>query len=436
MKSLFWRIYLTILICLLAFGAAAFWLADQRIDHAENRLARWQHMQLQELAAAAQERLPAANAPLHEQSRALQQLSREMRRPLALDNAQGKRIAQSRSYQRLLNPPSQHRKHHTHKKRPRSTSATLPDGRTLYALYPPPPDIQHNWTERITTSLGALMLLISIAIALVAYPVARRMSVRFKALERSMHAFGSGELHTRAHISGKDEAARMAHSFNGMADRIQQLVGSHKHLLATASHELRSPLTRLHMAASLFTTATPEQQPALQAEIEANIRELDDLIEEILLSSKLDAQTEQPALTRTNLTPLLQKLVQQHPRVELLGAEQPQYAMAHPKLFTRAIRNLIENALRYSDGTVTVQLAQQHQHITIHVIDTGDGIPPEQRDNIFKPFFRLPQHAEHQGGTGLGLALVKQIAELHHAAIVYEPNQPTGSVFRFALPLC
>lgn len=486
MKSLFWRIYLTILICLLAFGAAAFWLADQRIERAENRLAGWQQIQLQELAEAAQERLPAASAPLHEQARALHQLSREMRRPLALADAQGNRIAESRSYQRRFKHDDDHRhykkdkdrqyehhksernkgerhkgerhkgehysgseyrkhkdykqKYHKHTKRPRIIKTVLPDGRILSTLRPPPPDIQHDWTERITTSMGALMLLISVAIALVAYPVARRMSARFKGLERSMHAFGSGELNTRARISGKDEAARMAHSFNRMADRIQQLVGSHKNLLATASHELRSPLTRLQMAASLFTTAAPAQRPALQEEIEANIRELNDLIEEILLSSKLDAQTEQPTLTRTDLCPLLQalvqKLIQQHPRVELLGTEQPLHVMAHPKLLTRAIRNLIENALRYSDGTVTVQLTQQHRHITIHVIDTGDGIPPEQRDNIFKPFFRLPQHAEHQGGTGLGLALVRQIAELHDAGIVYEPNQPTGCVFRLTLPSC
>lgn len=468
MKSLFWRIYLTILVCLLVFGAAVFWLANQRIERAENRLERWEQTQLQELQAAAQDWLPAADAPPRQQARALRQLSREMRRPLALDDAQGNRIAESRSYRRRLNPPprlhrerdferrdfekrngNDHRdadhqredrpleerpiRERLQKEPPRIVSVTLPDGRILSTLRPPPTQLQQDWVERITTSLGLLMLLISGAIALVAFPVARRMSARFKGLAHTMHAFGDGQLDTRARIDGKDEAARMAHSFNGMADRIQHLIGSHKQLLATASHELRSPLTRLQMATSLFTTATPEQQPALQEEIEANIRELDGLIEEILLSSKLDAQTEQPALTRTDLSPLLEQLVQPYPRVELIGAEQPAHAMTHPKLLTRAIRNLIENALRYSSDTVTVELKTDATHTTIAVIDTGDGIPPEQRDNIFKPFFRLPQHAEHQGGTGLGLALVKQIADLHNGSVTYSANQPTGSIFQFTI---
>lgn len=457
MKSLFWRIYLTIIFCLLAFGVATFWLAEQRVDRAEARLARWEQSQLQILREAAQERLPAADAPRAEQAHALQQLSREIRRPLALDDAQGNRVAESRSYRRGLKLPLRQAPHAGKanprskppietvngsdfmgehggldvlgKQKHRSIETRLPDGRVLSTLHPPVPKIQAEWMERLTASLGSLMLLLLAAIALVAYPLVRRMSKRFTSLQYSMQAFGDGQLDTRAGIYGTDEAAHMAHSFNGMADRIQQLIGSHRQLLATASHELRSPLTRLQMAASLFVTAAPPQRSELQIEIEQNIHELNDLIEEILLSSKLDAQTEQPTLVQADIAPLLVRLAQHYPRVELTGADAPQQALVHEKLFVRAVRNLLENALRYSEETVTLDLGRQGAFCTVTVTDTGDGIPQEQRDNVFKPFFRLPRHAEHQGGTGLGLALVRQVAQAHNGDIYYEANVPQGSRF-------
>jgi signal transduction histidine kinase len=105
------------------------------------------------------------------------------------------------------------------------------------------------------------------------------------------------------------------------------------------------------------------------------------------------------------------------------------------RLLRRALRNLLENARRYGGGEITLQATTVGARAELRVCDRGPGVPEALRERIFEPFFRLPGHAEREGGVGLGLALVKQIAQRHQGAVRCEPRDGGGSCFVLSLPL-
>jgi two-component system sensor histidine kinase RstB len=133
--------------------------------------------------------------------------------------------------------------------------------------------------------------------------VVRRLTRRLEALKQGVEAFGAGALHQRVAEDGRDEVAALGASFNRAAARIEALLQSHKSLLANASHELRSPLTRLKMAVSMLEDTRPISAQAMRREIDVNIAELDALVEEVLLASRLDAAS----------------TLERHDEVDLLG---------------------------------------------------------------------------------------------------------------------
>src|SRR3990167_8753183 len=141
------------------------------------------------------------------------------------------------------------------------------------------------WTR---PPFGFLWLLCIVGVAVGVYPIIRRLTLRLEALQRSVQKFGEGDLSVRVPEQGQDEVADLARQFNAAAARVETLVKSHKSLLANASHELRSPLTRIRMGLEMMGGQQPS--PAFREEILRNIAELDQLVDEILLASRLDAR--------------------------------------------------------------------------------------------------------------------------------------------------
>jgi signal transduction histidine kinase len=279
------------------------------------------------------------------------------------------------------------------------------------------------------------LVVLFLAIALGAYPVVRRLTRRLEALKRGVEAFGAGRLSHRVDAGGRDEVAAVASSFNHAAERIETLVASHRDLLANASHELRSPLARLKMALSLLET-TPagatEQRAQLKAEIERNIRELDALVEEVLLASRLDAQ---PELERPERVDLLALAAEEGSRFDAVVSGDDVSVQGSERLLRRALRNLLENARRYGgDQPPEVSVQAGADEVRVAVSDRGPGVPEAERERIFEPFYRLPGHAEKAGGVGLGLSLVRQIAERHRGRVRVAPRPGGGSAFEIALP--
>lgn len=284
-----------------------------------------------------------------------------------------------------------------------------------------------------------ILLITALVIGLGAYPVVRRLTGRLERLQRSVLTWGSGRLSTRVAVEGKDEVAALAHSFNQAADQIEALVAAQKSLLANASHELRSPLARIRMALELG------QGSANQEELRRNVHELDQLIEEILLSSRLDAVGEQ-ALAREEID-LLGLLAEECARVDAelqLDGEAPAFT-GDARLLRRMLRNLLENARRYGQpsnpqpdeaaaAAICATLSTQPEVIQIDICDRGPGVPESEREQIFVPFYRVKGASEAAGGVGLGLALVRQIVLRHGGSVQCLERSGGGSCFRIRLP--
>jgi signal transduction histidine kinase len=278
-------------------------------------------------------------------------------------------------------------------------------------------------------------VLLFVAVAAGAYPVVRHLTRRLQALKQGMETFGAGQLSHRVEVVGRDELASVAASFNHAAQRVEALVRSHQSLLANASHELRSPRARMKMALAMLGDATPDQREHLKREIDTNIGELDALVEEVLLASRLDALRD---LERHDKVDLLGLAAEETARVDATldqtGEASLPVITGDERLLRRALRNLLENAKRYGGDEVDVQLQHAGKQVLVRVRDRGPGVPSDLCERIFEPFYRLPGHAEKSGGVGLGLSLVKQIAERHGGSVRCEAREGGGSCFVLALP--
>lgn len=330
---------------------------------------------------------------------------------------------------------------------------TLADGQTLVLQMPPrnrrmqggggpPPAPPPYWTRPPYGFLWMLAM-VGLAVALGVYPIVRRLTQRLEALQRGVQRWGDGDLSARVPVQGEDEVADLSARFNAAAERIetlmasqQQLLASQKSLLANASHELRSPLTRIRMGLELMGSPA---SPAFRAEISRNIGELDQLIDEILLASRLDAR--EADLGTVEPVDLLGLAVEESARaqaeLELPDGTASLIVPGVAKLLRRLVRNLLENARRYGGpaGGITVIVRQDGTDALLQVCDRGPGVPQDQRERIFEPFYRLPGASERDGGVGLGLALVKSIAQRHGGAVRCEAREGGGACFTVRLPL-
>ena len=279
-----------------------------------------------------------------------------------------------------------------------------------------------------------LLVLVALAVALGAYPVIRRLTQRLEALQSGVERWGRGDLSARVAVQGHDEVAFLATRFNQAAERIEGLLASHKALLANASHELRSPLARIRMSVELMG---PEASSIQREEIARSIGELDQLIDEILLASRLDShEVQAEPLEEVDLLGLAAE------ECARVGAQLQEpgpglgalVLQGSPRLLRRLLRNLLENAVRHGGQPVTLAIDRQEGALRLQVCDRGPGVPPAYRERIFEPFYRLPGASEKAGGVGLGLSLVRSIARRHGGEALCLQAPGGGSCFEVRLP--
>ena len=304
---------------------------------------------------------------------------------------------------------------------------------------PLPPHLRNDMPWWAKSSGFFWMLgLIGLAVALGLYPVVRRLTQRLEGLQRGVQRWGEGDLSVRVPVQGDDEVADLSQRFNAAAERIEGLMASQKSLLANASHELRSPLARIRMGLELMesSNADTDSPQRTRTEILRNMAELDQLIDEILLASRLDATGVD--IGTVEAVDLVGLCAEECARVGatlevpegLAQLEVPGVA----KLLRRMVRNLLENARRYGaegheEDAVVLTLGENATKIWLSVCDQGPGVPSAFRERIFEPFFRLPGDSEQLGGTGLGLSLVRSIALRHGAFVVCLERSGGGACF-------
>ncbi len=440
-QRLWWRIWLAVLaaivlVTLLSFVILRVLIDPERWGPAADALA-------QEIAAS----VPAADAPRRELQDSLDRLHQRTDASLWIFDAERNRLAGAG---RGLPPPNRRLadshwltrwsrdedgtgRPHEEKffdRPPQIFAWRLDDGRWLVVGRDPR-------LRRLPFGGAIWFGLLALGTGLGAYPVVRRLTRRLERLQHGVDEFGRGELRARVPVEGRDEVAQLATSFNTAAVRIEQLVNSHRALLANASHELRSPIARVRLALDLLDAdRSAEQRQRLKDEVLRDIAELDGLIDEILLASRLDAQAAEgmplPQFETIDLTALVAEecaragAMLEADRMEITG---------DARLLRRLLRNLLENAKRYGgEAPIAVAVHAREEQVELTVADHGPGVADDERSRIFEPFYRARGVAESGGGVGLGLALVQRIARRHGGDVNCLQREGGGSIFRVTLP--
>jgi signal transduction histidine kinase len=297
--------------------------------------------------------------------------------------------------------------------------------------------MRHTLAEPLPLPVWALVFVaLAMILSLGSYPFVRRLTNRLSRLQQTVGAFGRGELDARASTEGHDEISQLAQGFNLAAERIEALVAAHKRLLANASHELRTPLTRIRLGVELLSDSADSSR---KSELELDLRELDDLLEEILLASRLEAlPTADGADEELDLLALIAEECARFEQVEFdyPHSEGDRHAMwlhGSERLLRRLVRNLLENARRHGAAPTALRLQANEEGLELRVTDAGPGVAELDRERVFEPFFR-GGNAEENIGSGLGLSLVRQIARRHGGDAACHALVDGGSEFIVRLP--
>ncbi|MEG5378264.1 two-component system sensor histidine kinase RstB [Enterobacter hormaechei] len=284
-----------------------------------------------------------------------------------------------------------------------------------------------------------LALLGFIAISL-AFPVFIWMRPHWQdmlKLESAAQRFGEGHLTERIHFDSGSSFDRLGIAFNQMADNINALIASKKQLIDGIAHELRTPLVRLRYRLEMSENLTSAESQALNRDI----GQLEALIEELLTYARLDRPQTELHLSTPDLPVWLQTHIDDvqsvNPQRKLLTAITPgAYGALDMRLMERVLDNLMNNAMRYSESTLRIGLDLQGSQAILCVEDDGPGIEPAEREKVFEPFVRLdPSRDRATGGCGLGLAIVRSIAQAMGGSVRCEASELGGARFVFSWPI-
>ncbi len=417
-RRLYLQIYLTFVGILVLF-CVLLSLAWMFVPHGAEELRAFEGAE-----AVLGELLPGPERSNEELQAALERLRQKLPLHLAVHGPHGKLLAAVGD--RLPPPRSGRTQSGWMRSRGAGTTVAvhLPGERWLVARHGPHgPGFAGGW-------LGGLALL-AVAIAVGAYPLVRRTTRRLERLQDRVEQLGKGELATRVEVEGNDEVADLARSFNRAAGRIEQLVNAQRGLLASASHELRSPLARIRVAIELLASDSNHE---LRDQVANDIAELDDLIGEVLFASRLESLDQ---LEQSEEIDLLALLAEEAARDDVGVSGEPLTIFGDRRMLRRLIRNLLQNGKRYGAGS-DVESSVQGQgegKVLLSVCDHGPGVPEGERERIFEPFYRLAGSAEHrEGGIGLGLSIVRQIARHHGGEVRCLPREGRGTCFEVTLP--
>jgi signal transduction histidine kinase len=297
----------------------------------------------------------------------------------------------------------------------------LPDGRMLGAGSPK--------ADRRRIGFLAVLVVTGLTVAVGCWPIARRITRRLELVQDGMQRWGEGDLARRVPVLGEDEVAAVARTFNGAADRVEVLFDAQRRVLASASHELRSPLARLRMSLALLDDeGGGHDRAALVRGAERDIEELDATVGDLLQVGRMQAVDGPDDPQPVELHVLL---AEEGARVGATVTGPPRTVSGDAVLLRRLVRNLMENAARHGAPPIEAHTTDGG----FDVLDRGPGVPLEHREDVFRPFWRAPgATSQRDGGVGLGLHLVRAIARHHRGEVRVESREGGGSRFVVELP--
>lgn len=323
----------------------------------------------------------------------------------------------------------------------------------LYLVFPLSNEESTISLVRGTIVTGGVVLLVLLAAA--ALLVARQVVLPVRSASRIAERFAEGHLSERMPVRGVDDMARLAVSFNDMAEslsreitQLEEFGNLQRRFTSDVSHELRTPLTTVRMAADLIYDNREELDPALQRSAELMVNELDrfeTLLADLLEISRHDAGVAELAVEQVDLRDTVKAVVAsvQHladeldTTVELDMPDKEIIAEVDPRRVERILRNLVANAIDHSEHKpVTIRMAADIDSVAVTVRDRGVGLRPGEEKLVFNRFWRAdPSRKRHSGGTGLGLAISVEDARLHQGRLEAWGEPGNGALFRLTVPL-
>ncbi len=302
--------------------------------------------------------------------------------------------------------------------------------------------------------LGATVLTMLFA-AIIAMLSIWFLTKNLRLITRTIKRFQEGDLEARIEYPEKSDIEVFAHTFNDMADTIvgnidkmKSVDSLRRELIANVSHDLRTPLAILKgyvetLQIKRDSLSEKEKEEYLQITHD-NIDKLSKLINQLFEYSKLEAEQVAPIKEPFSITELSHDLIakfqviadQKQVELQMENPEKNSMVFADLSLVERALQNLIENAIKYTEsgGKVTLSIKRQDKNIEINITDTGTGIPISEQPFIFDRYKQVDKSAKKQHGYGLGLAIVKKIMDLHDTTITVLSKPKEGSSFIFNLP--
>ncbi len=285
-----------------------------------------------------------------------------------------------------------------------------------------------NRTLIIVVVLAALALLLGVVIA---QQVTRRL---VRLTHAAARVADSGDLDVEVPVDGKDETGRLGQAFNGMLASLARSKRSQHHLVQDAGHELRTPLTSLRTNVSVmqrYEELSPNSRQRLLADVESETRELTALVNELVELATDRRDQEVP--TTVEIGPIADGVADRARRrtdrhVTVIADDRS--VVVRPLALERAISNLIENALKFSEGPVDVVVSGGR----VEVRDRGPGIADDDQARVFDRFYRADA-ARSQPGSGLGLAIVRDMAESHGGTVFAANRDGGGATIGFQLPV-
>jgi signal transduction histidine kinase len=290
-----------------------------------------------------------------------------------------------------------------------------------------------------------------LALLFVALPLSRSIARPLERLGKLARELGDGNLAVRADATRRDEIGDLARAFNDMAAQIQGLRSSERRLLADVSHELRTPLARMRIVLDLAGDGDPADVRRYLGEITTDLSELEQLLADVIASSRLEPDAERwdearPPLRRqhvdvaTLIDAAAARLAERCPARALVRQPAPRAMVVDvdPVMLRRALDNLLDNAHKYSpeDRPIVVVVEPAGASVRVEVRDQGIGIAADDLPRVFVPFFRAdPSRHRATGGVGLGLALARRIVEAHGGRMGVDSVPDEGSRFWFELPI-
>jgi two-component system, OmpR family, sensor histidine kinase MtrB len=323
----------------------------------------------------------------------------------------------------------------------------------LYLIFPLNNEESTIALVRGTMATGAVVLLgLLAAIALV---VARQIVLPVRSASRIAERFAEGHLTERMPVQGEDDMARLAVSFNDMAEslhrqitQLEEFGNLQRRFTSDVSHELRTPLTTVRMAADLIHDHSDDLDPALRRSTELMVNELDrfeTLLNDLLEISRHDAGVAELSVEAVDLRATVQSALDSvghlaaDADIELI-VDMPSddvIAEVDPRRVERILRNLIANAIDHAEHKpVRIRMAVDEDTVAVTVRDYGVGLRPGEEKLVFSRFWRSdPSRVRRSGGTGLGLAISIEDARLHQGRLEAWGEPGKGACFRLTLPL-